>query len=55
VGQAIGQVIPLAVVVAISPIPIIAIVPILATPRARANGPAIGAKLIGDAISGFAT
>ena len=39
-GQAIGQVLPLAVGVALSPLPIIAVVLILVTPRARANGPA---------------
>ena len=39
-GQAIGNILPFAVVVAISPIPIIAMVLMLATPRARANGPA---------------
>ena len=39
-GQAIGQILPLAVGVAISPVPIIAVVLMLVTPRARANGPA---------------
>jgi len=39
-GQAIGNILPFAVVVAISPIPIIAMVLMLATPRARSNGPA---------------
>jgi threonine/homoserine/homoserine lactone efflux protein len=39
-GQAIGEILPLAVGVAISPVPIIAIVLILGTPRARSNGPA---------------
>jgi threonine/homoserine/homoserine lactone efflux protein len=38
--EAIGQVLPLGIVVAISPIPIIAIVLMLSTPRARVNGPA---------------
>jgi threonine/homoserine/homoserine lactone efflux protein len=37
-GQAIGQILPLAVGVAISPVPIIAVVLMLVTPRARANG-----------------
>jgi threonine/homoserine/homoserine lactone efflux protein len=36
--EAIGQVLSLAVGVAISPVPIIAVVLMLATPRARANG-----------------
>jgi hypothetical protein len=39
-GQAIGNVLPMAVGVAISPVPIIAIVLMLGTPRARTNGPA---------------
>jgi len=38
--EAIGAVLPLGVVVSISPIPIIAVVLMLATPRARLNGPA---------------
>ncbi len=40
VGAAIGDVLPLAVGVALSPVPIIAIVLMLETPRARTNGPA---------------
>jgi Sap, sulfolipid-1-addressing protein len=40
VGEAIGQVLPLAVGVALSPVPIIAVVLMLVTPRARVNGPA---------------
>lgn len=39
-GDAIGQELALAVAVAISPIPIIGVVVMLATPRARSNGPA---------------
>ena len=39
-GDAIGQVLPFAVVVALSPIPIIGVVLMLGTPRARSNGPA---------------
>jgi threonine/homoserine/homoserine lactone efflux protein len=39
-GQAIGNTLPLAIAVAISPVPIIAIVLMLGTPRARSNGPA---------------
>lgn len=41
-AQAIGSVLPVAVAVAISPIPIIAVVVILGTPRAGGNGPAFG-------------
>jgi hypothetical protein len=39
-GNAIGQSLPLAIGVALSPIPIIAVVLMLTTPRARTNGPA---------------
>ena len=39
-GRAIGNTLPLAIGVALSPIPIIAIILMLGTPRARSNGPA---------------
>jgi Sap, sulfolipid-1-addressing protein len=39
-GQAIGQILAFAVGVGLSPIPIIGVVLMLATPRARSNGPA---------------
>lgn len=39
-GQAIGESLPLAIGIALSPIPIIAVVLMLTTSRARANGPA---------------
>jgi Sap, sulfolipid-1-addressing protein len=39
-GAAIGQSLPLAIGVAVSPMSIIAVVLLLTTPRARANGPA---------------
>jgi threonine/homoserine/homoserine lactone efflux protein len=39
-GQAIGDLLPSAVGVAFSPIPIIAVILMLGTPRARSNGPA---------------
>ena len=39
-GEAIGQALPLAVGIALSPIPIIGVVLMLGTPRARQNGPA---------------
>ena len=39
-GEAIGAMLPVAIGVAISPVPIIAIVLVLGTPRARTNGPA---------------
>jgi threonine/homoserine/homoserine lactone efflux protein len=41
-GPAIGDLLPSAVGVAISPVPIIAVILMLGTPRARANGPAFG-------------
>lgn len=39
-AEAIGHVLSLGVGVALSPVPIIAVVLMLGTPRARANGPA---------------
>ena len=39
-GQAIGEVLPFAVGVAISPVPIIAVILVLFSARARVNGPA---------------
>lgn len=39
-GQAIGETLALAVGVALSPVPIIAVILMLVTPRARVNGPA---------------
>ena len=39
-GEAIGQTLSLAVGVALSPVPIIAVILMLVTPRARVNGPA---------------
>jgi Sap, sulfolipid-1-addressing protein len=39
-NEAIGQILSFGVVVAISPFPVIAVVLVLATPRARVNGPA---------------
>ena len=42
-GNAIGDILPLAIGVAISPVPIIAIVLMLGAPRARMNGPAFAA------------
>lgn len=41
-SQAIGDLLPSAVGVALSPIPIIAVILMLATPRARSNGLAFG-------------
>ena len=39
-GQAIGDLLPSAVGVALSPVPIIAVILMLGTPKARSNGPA---------------
>jgi threonine/homoserine/homoserine lactone efflux protein len=55
-GDAIGQVLSFGVGVAVSPLPIIAVVLMLATPRARANGPAfllgwiVGLALVGTIV-----
>src|SRR3954463_7705543 len=52
-GDAIGQVLSFALGVAISPVPIIAVVLMLATPRGRVNGPAfLGGWLVGLALVG---
>ena len=52
-GQAIGQSLPMAVGVAVSPLPIIAVVIMLATPRASLNGPAfLGGWLAALAVAG---
>jgi threonine/homoserine/homoserine lactone efflux protein len=52
-GEAIGQSLSLAVGVALSPVPIIAVILMLVTPRARANGPAfVVGWLIGLAVVG---
>lgn len=52
-GQAIGQVLPLAIGVSLSPIPIIGVVLMLGTPRARENGPAfLVGWIVGMAVVG---
>src|ERR1700754_2131826 len=52
-GEAIGQALPFAVGVAISPMPIVAVVLILVTPRARSNGPAfLLGSVLGVAVVG---
>jgi Sap, sulfolipid-1-addressing protein len=61
IGAAIGQILPLAVGVALSPVPIIAVALMLMSQRARLNGPLfvigwlIGLAVIGDAIGGFSS
>jgi threonine/homoserine/homoserine lactone efflux protein len=53
VGEAIGQVLSLGVGVALSPVPIIAVVLMLGTPRARADGPAfVVGWVVGLAVVG---
>jgi hypothetical protein len=42
-GEVIGDLLPSAIGVALSPVPIIAVILMLGTPRARANGPAFAA------------
>jgi threonine/homoserine/homoserine lactone efflux protein len=55
-GKAIGEILPLAIGVAISPVPIIAIVLMLGTPRARATGTAFALGWIaGLALAGTIT
>src|SRR3954451_21998008 len=52
-GQAVGQVLSFGAGVALSPVPIIAVVLMLATPRGRVNGPAfLGGWLVGLAVVG---
>jgi hypothetical protein len=53
VREAIGQILPLAIAAAISPFPIIGVVLMLVTPRARTNGPAfIAGWVVGLAAVG---
>jgi Sap, sulfolipid-1-addressing protein len=53
VEEAIGQPLPFAVGVALSPAPIAAVILMLITPRARANGPAfILGWIVGIAVAG---
>jgi hypothetical protein len=52
-GQAIGETIPFAIGIAVSPIPIIAVILMLITPKARTNGLAfLGGWLLGLAVVG---
>jgi hypothetical protein len=53
VGQAIGEILPLAIGIAISPVPIIAVILMLMTPKARGNGLAfLAGWLLGLAVVG---
>ena len=52
-GGVIGDILPLAIVVAISPVPIIAVILILFSARARTNGPAfLAGWVVGLAVLG---
>jgi threonine/homoserine/homoserine lactone efflux protein len=52
-GEVIGQMLPIAVGIAISPLPIVAVVLMLATPRGRVNGPVfVLAWIVGLALVG---
>src|SRR5262249_22022523 len=52
-GQAIGDFLPSAVGVAISPLPIVAVVLMLVTPRGRVNGPSfVGGWIVGLVVVG---
>ena len=52
-GGAIGEMLPLAIGIAISPLAIVAVILILTTPRARTNGPAfLGGWLLALAVVG---
>ena len=52
-GEVFGQLLPIAVAVAISPLPIVAVILMLATPRGRVNGPAfVLAWIVGLAAVG---
>jgi threonine/homoserine/homoserine lactone efflux protein len=54
-GQAIGELLPAAVGVALSPIPIVAVVLMLASERGRVNGPAfVVGWVVGIAVAGTA-
>jgi threonine/homoserine/homoserine lactone efflux protein len=53
VGEAIGQILPLAIGVALSPVPVIAVVLMLGTPRGVSNGPAfVLGWIVGLSVAG---
>ena len=59
-GEAIGQILPLAIGVALSPVPMVAVILMLVTPRAGSNGPAfilgwlLGLTIVGVLMLGLA-
>jgi threonine/homoserine/homoserine lactone efflux protein len=50
-GEAIGDLLPAAVGVALSPVPIVAVILMLGTPRARSNGPAFAAGWVAGLVT----
>lgn len=50
-GDAIGDLLPSAVGVALSPVPIVAVILMLGTPRARSNGPAFALGWVGGLVA----
>ncbi len=50
-GEAIGDLLPSAVGVALSPVPIVAVILKLGTPRARTNGPAFAAGWVAGLVT----
>ena len=50
-GEAIGDLLPSAVGVALSPVPIVAVILMLGTPRARTNGPAFAAGWVAGLVT----
>jgi threonine/homoserine/homoserine lactone efflux protein len=49
-GQAIGGLLPSAIGVALSPVPVIAVILVLGTPKARSNGPAFALGWVGGLV-----
>jgi len=49
-GQAIGGLLPSAIGVALSPVPIVAVILVLGTPKARSNGPAFALGWVGGLV-----
>jgi hypothetical protein len=50
-SEAIGDLLPAAVGVALSPVPIVAVILMLGTPRARSNGPAFAAGWVAGLVT----
>jgi Sap, sulfolipid-1-addressing protein len=54
-GEAIGQILPTAIGVAVSPLPIVAVALMLVTPKGRVNGPAFVLGWIAGLVAGAAS